>query len=282
MLKFTIFILVFSSVDLLSSQCIPLVLDVLHRLEDKRVGKTEKQLDRMFIRVNKERLYLFYTVTPLVLGLIPFLLFHNFIYTLIGIGLGLYLPTVVIKNLQVMRKARFQAQLVDGLMILSSSLKGGLSLLQGIEVLVDEMPPPLSQELGLVLRENKMGVTLEESLKRLNERMDLEEVKLLTNSILVARETGGDLTKVLSRLSTTIRDNRKLKETIRTLTLQGRLQGVIMSVLPFIFILTVLSFNREHFEVMFQSETGRMLLFAAVILQAIGLMLIQKFSKIRI
>ena len=282
MLKFTIFILTFGSIGLLCSQGIPLILNRLHRLQDKKVDKTEKQLDTMFIEVKKERLFLAYTLTPLVLGLATFLFFHNIIFILIGVGLGLFLPTVVIKNLQAQRKQRFQTQLVDGLMILSSSLKGGLSLLQSIEVLVEEMPAPLSQEFGLVLRENKMGVALEDSLKRLNERVDMEEVKLLTNSILVARETGGDLTKVLSRLSTTIRDNSKLKDTIRTLTLQGRLQGLIMSILPFVFIFGVVTFNREHFDVMFQNEMGRLLLFVAVILQVVGIILIHKFSTIRI
>jgi tight adherence protein B len=194
-------------------------------------------------------------------------------------GLGLFLPTFIINTMKAQRKQRMQSQLVDALMILSSSLKGGLSLLQAIEVLVEESNPPLSQEFGLVLRENKMGVSLEESLKRLNERVEIEEVRLLTNSILVSRETGGDLTKVLSRLSTTIRDNRKLKDTIRTLTLQGRLQGFIMSVLPFFFVTAVISFNRNHFDIMFESEEGRTLIFLAVGMQAVGLILIQRFSK---
>jgi len=282
MLKFTIFILTFSSVGLLCAQGLPLLLNRLQHLQDRKVNQTEKQLDNIFIHVNKEKLFLFYTAIPLGLGLIAFAFFHNPIFIFIGVALGSSLPTLVIKNLQVQRKMRFQAQLVDGLMVLSSSLKGGLSFLQALEVLVEEMPAPFSQEFGLIIRENKMGVTLEESLKRLSERIDLEEVKLLTNSILVARETGGDLTKVLSRLSTTIRDNSKLKDTIRTLTLQGRMQGIIMSVLPFVFIFSVVSFNRQHFDIMFQSETGRMLLFIAAILQAVGIILINKFSKVRI
>jgi len=282
MLRFTIFILAFSSIGLLCSQGIPFFLDKLHKLQDRKVDETERQLDTMFIEVKKEKLFLLYTASPLILGVSTFIFTHNILFTIIGTAVGLALPTLVLKNLRVQRKAKFQAQLVDGLMIMSSSLKGGLSFLQAVEVLVEEMPAPLSQEFGLILRENKMGITLEESLKRLNTRLDLEEVKLLTNAILVSRETGGDLTKVLSRLSTTIRDNRKLNDTIRTLTLQGRLQGIIMSILPFGFIVGVVSFNRDHFDIMFQSETGRMLLFVAAFLQIVGIILIHKFSTIRI
>ena len=152
--------------------------------------------------------------------------------------------------------------------------------MQAIELVVEEAHPPFSQEFGLVLRENKIGVPLEDSLKHLHERMRLEELDLIINSILVSKETGGDLTKVLARLSVTLRDNRKLKESIKTLTLQGKLQGIIMSFLPFIFVAWVLSFNRNHFDIMLSSETGRVLLITAGVLQVVGMFLIYKFSKI--
>ena len=281
MLEAMIFLFVFSAVFLFFSQGFPFVAELLRKMQEKKVARTTKQLDAMFIEIKAEKLFLYNTVSPMVLGLLCFLLTQNFIVTFSGIGIGLFLPTFIINSMRARRKQRLQNQLMDCLMILSSSLRGGLSLLQAIEVVVEESTPPISQELGLVLRENKMGVSLEESLRRLNDRLGIEEVKLMTNSILVSRETGGDLTKVLSRLSTTIRDNRKLKDTIRTLTLQGRLQGVIMSVIPFFFVGAVVSFNRNHFDIMFQSEEGRLLIFGAIGLQVIGLVLIQRFSRAR-
>jgi tight adherence protein B len=149
-----------------------------------------------------------------------------------------------------------------------------------MEFLTEEMPPPLNQEFSLVLRENKVGIPLEESLNRLNKRMKLEELELLVSSILVARETGGDLTKVFSRLANTMRDKRKLKDQITTLTLQGKIQGVVMSILPIAFILWVLAVNKHHFDIMLRSDVGRMLLLAAGLLQLTGMFLMAKFSKI--
>jgi tight adherence protein B len=173
-------------------------------------------------------------------------------------------------------------QLLDAINMLASCLKGGLSLLQGFEVLVEEMPVPINQELGLVVRENKMGISLEESLIRLNKRMNLEELGLVVNALLVARETGGELTKVFSRLSVTIRDNHKLKENIKTLTLQGRLQGYIMSFLPIVFVAWVLSVDKHHFDIMMKSDMGRLLLVIAVVMQICGMILIRIFSIIKI
>jgi tight adherence protein B len=200
----------------------------------------------------------------------------------VGFFLGLFIPHVVVRIMETRRKNKFASQLVDGIMVLSSSLKAGLSLLQSLEVLVEEMPPPISQELGLVVRENKMGVVLEDSLKSLNKRMGIEELELLVNALLVARETGGDLIKVFSRLTITIRDRQKLREKIKTLTLQGRLQGILMSALPFVFVAYVTTVNRSHFDIMLQTDNGRFLLILAVVLQAIGMFLIRKFSRIKI
>ena len=281
-LKLVILILIFNSVCLISQQIIPLLIGRLHRAQAKNVSQAEKQLDEMFVVVKPERLFLYYTLSPLILGGLAFFVFNSIAPALIAAGIGFILPAFIIRLMERQRRHKFLSQLVDGLMVISSSLKGGLSLLQAIEVLVEEMPAPISQEFGLVLRENKIGVTLEDSFKRLNERLKLEELGLLINSVLVARETGGDLTKVFSRLSSSIRDNHKLKESIRTLTLQGRLQGMIMSILPFIFVWWVLTFNRQHFDIMLNSEQGRMLLFIAGGLQILGIFLIHKFSTIRI
>lgn len=282
LLKLIILILAFASVYLIAYQIIPLLTDRLHRAQAKKVSQAEKQLEEMFVVVKRERLFLYYTLSPLVLGGSLLFLFNQLSFALIGGVLGFILPAFIIKVMGQKRKNKFQNQLVDGLMVISSSLKGGVSLLQAIEVLVEEMPPPISQEFGLILRENKIGLSLEDSLRRLNERMNLEELGLMINSVLVARETGGDLTKVFSRLSSTIRDNRKLKENIKTLTLQGRLQGIIMSALPFVFVWWVVSFNRQHFDIMLNSEQGRMLLLIAIVLQVLGIYLLRKFSIIRI
>ncbi len=249
----------------------------------KKEKDVEKQLDDLF-SYNKSPRSIVMTVFifPPILGLAAFLVFRSLLLAIIGVGLGLFIPTLMLNLRNSRRRKKFNNQILDAIMILSSSLKGGLSLLQSLEVLIEEMPAPMSQEIGLVIRENKMGISLEESLRRLDKRMKMEELSLVINSILVARETGGDLTKVFSRLSTTIRDNRKLKENIKTLTMQGKLQGLVMSVLPILFVLWVLSVNKHHFDGMMQSDFGRFLLILAVVLQAVGMFLIRKFSEIKI
>ncbi len=272
--------LIAAAIVLIGSQLLPVFLQRAGNLHAQKVVETEKQLDKMFIEVNRQKLVLWYTVTPLVIGVLAFFVLRSLGFSLLAGLSSFIIPSIIIKTLKDQRRSRFQNQLPDGIMVLSSSLKGGLSLMQAVELIVEEVPAPFSQEFGLVLRENKIGVPLEDSLKHLHDRMHLEELDLVINSILVSKETGGDLTKVLARLSVTLRDNRKLKESIKTLTLQGKLQGIIMSALPFLFVGWVLSFNRGHFDIMLSSEIGRILLITAGGLQIVGMLLIHKFSKI--
>jgi len=277
-----IILLIVITITLLSLGIMPIILNKLKYWQEKKEKVITKELDKMFYDKNPKRIVQLYFILPFLLAILGFLFTKSLLFIFIGAVLGLFIPNLILKLRDAQYKQKFNQQILDAIMILSSCMKSGLSFLQALEVLTEEMSPPMSWEIGIVIRENKMGMTLEESLKHLNEKMQMEELTLLINSILVARETGGDLTKVLSRLSTTIRDNRKLKESIKTLTLQGRLQGIIMSALPFLFVWWVLTFNRSHFDIMFQSQIGRMLLFLAVFLQVVGMILIKKFSTINI
>lgn len=280
-LQLIILILFFCSALLLFNEFTPWVTKLVGSWQKKRTEKMLPGLDQIWVEVPFKKLILMNILFPLILFGVGIFIAKNMLGGVIGFAIGLILPSLFIRYLERNRKKKFANQLVDALMMLSGALKAGLSLLQAMEVLVEEMPTPISQEFGLVIRENRVGANLEESLIRLNKRMQIEELELMINSILVARTTGGDLTKVFSRLATTIRDTHKLKEHIKTLTLQGRIQGIVMSVLPIFFAWWVLTFNKQHFDIMFQSQTGRMLLFLAIILQVVGMYLIHRFSAIK-
>lgn len=277
-----LFILILSSIVLLALSLLPIVMEKIQIWQKKKEIVVAQEMDKMFYDKSPKNIVMLYFILPLVFGIAAYIFLQSTIFVIFGVLLGLAIPNLILKMRYKRRIQKFNEQLVDAINMLSSCLKGGLSLLQGLEVLVEEMPAPMSQEMGLVIKENKMGIPLEESLIRLNKRMNIEELGLVINALLVSRETGGELTKVFSRLTITIRDNRKLKESVKTLTLQGRMQGTIMSFLPILFVAWVVSVNKHHFDIMLNSDLGRMLLIAAVILQISGMILIKIFSTIKI
>jgi tight adherence protein B len=282
MLKILILILSFSSIGLILWQVLPNVLERFEQSQKKKFDKTVEKLDKMFVEVKREKVFLFFALGPLILGIAGFVLFHNLLVTIAGLVLGFALPSIIVKNLENKRKQKFRNQLPDALLLLSSSLKSGLSFLQAIEVVVEEMPAPISQEFSVFLNENKMGVSFEDALERLNKRMYSEELNLMVTSTLVGRETGGDLSRIFERLVETIRQKNKIARQVETLTLQARWQGMIMMALPIVFAFGISKMNPRFFDIMLHSEIGRFLLIYALISQVVGMFLIRHLSKVEV
>ena len=276
--------LVFSSAFLLTQICMPSIMNQVIRINEHRTKNLTEQMEKMFIKTRVKTVFLIYTFGPILLALVGYLTFPSNV-KLLGVVsggiIGFLGPSVYVKYLDGIRKAKFQDQLIDSLMILSSSLKGGLSLVQAIEVVVEEIPVPASDEFGIVLAENKMGVSLEDSMAHLFRRMPSAALDQMITSILLARETGGNLPIIFQRIINTIRENKKIQQNIDNLTLQGKIQGVIMSLLPIGFAMIVTSTNPRFFDQMLNTDLGRMLLAYAFVSELIGAFLIWKISSFK-
>lgn len=280
-------ILSFGSIYLFATQAGQLVPSAYKGFSEwrlKQITHQKETLKEMMLFVDPKKIALFNLISPvaaiIIFALIGLRFGSAIVGGLIGLAFGFMIPSIVVKRMVVSRKYKFNSQISDALMILSSCLKGGLSLLQAIEAVVEELPTPISQEFGLILRENKMGMSLEESFEKLNKRLPSEELNLLTTSILVARETGGDITKLFGTLIDTIRAKLKVMDNVKTLSMQGKIQGIVMSVLPIGFTVMVYSFNPHYFDIMLASPIGRLLLIYAVVSELVGMFLIKVFSKV--
>ncbi len=276
--------LTFLSVSILAYLSIPMLLRVSQKISEQRQRKITQKMDAMYIQSKERRLMWLYVLAPLLFGGAGFFFATGQLRLLVsvaGVVVGFLAPGFYIKMLAAQRKKQFYNQLIDALMMMNSSLKGGLSLLQAMEVVADEMPPPISQEFVILIGENKMGVALETSLERLYNRMKSSALQQFVSSVLLARETGGNLPIIFNRIIGTIRENKKIQQNIETLTLQGKLQGLVMSFLPVGFGMFIYSTTPEHFNVMTETELGRNLLVLAAVLQVVGTFLIIKISQIK-
>jgi len=160
------------------------------KAQQSKAERTATHFEEMFIFLRRKVLVRLYVVMPLLLGLAGYFIGKRWWWVLIFAIIGALIPLWFVTILDKRRRKKFVHQLVDGLMIMNSCLKGGLTLVQSFEVLSEEMAAPISQEISLLNREIKVGVTLEEALIRLNNRMPSEEMTLVSSAVIVARETG--------------------------------------------------------------------------------------------
>lgn len=279
-----ILFLVFLTVGLVGYSVIPILFGSASTLGMKQQQRFSSNIENIMSRQEAKKWGRIFVLAPFVLAIVFFVMSPEgmqLIGMIIGLVLGILFPGFYIKFLKQKTKNKFGDQLIDALMIMSSSFRGGLSLVQAIEAVVEEMPDPIRQEFATVLGENKMGVSLEEALSHLYNRMPISAVQQMNTAILLARETGGNLPEIFSRIVDNVRQTKKIQQNLDTLTIQGKIQGIVMSLLPIAFGFIVYTTNRRIFENMLHSEAGRGMLIYAVISEVIGAYMIIKISTFK-
>lgn len=279
-----ILLLIFAAVALLVYSLSPVVTRGALAINQRQANNLLSKADLYLQDEELQKAHMITIITPLVLMGFGFFLFQQsypLLGIIVGFVLGIIIPKMYVSGLISRRKDKFNDQLVDALMIMSSSFRGGLSLVQAIEAVVEEMPDPIRREFGIVLGENKMGVPLEESFSRLQERMPSIALQQMITAILLARETGGNLPAIFSRIVGTIRERRKVEQNLQTLTIQGKIQAVVMTGLPVLFVITVSASNPRFFDIMLKLPDGRQLLMLCAFLWVTGAFFIWKISKFK-
>lgn len=276
--------LVFCTVTLLGYSIIPMMYNASIAYGKKREQKLTNKMDRLLPRTDAKKMAKYFTLAPIVVPTVCYFVFpmdFRLFGVMVGLLGGLIAPGLYTQILTQQNRNKFNDQLIDALMIMSSSFRGGLSLIQAFEAVVEEMPDPMNHEVGTVLGENKMGVSLEDALNHLYNRMPTPSMQQMITAILLARETGGNLPVIFSRIVTNIRERKKIQQNIDTLTLQGKIQGIVMSCLPIGFGFVVYSSNPHFFDSLLYSDIGHKLIIIAIFLQVLGGFFIWKISTFK-
>lgn len=174
-------------------------------------------------------------VIAFVLGVLLWYIGHRSLLTgLIGIVIGAYLPRIYVKSQQRKRLQKFNDQLPDMLNLMVNGLRAGYSVMQAMEAVSKELPPPISDEFRRVVQEMQLGVATEKALDNLLRRIASDDLDLCVTAMNVQREVGGNLAEILDTISYTIRERVRIKGEIRVLTSQQMYSGRFLSLLPLI------------------------------------------------
>ncbi len=251
-------------------------------VQRKRIQKATEIVDDMFLSIPKTQIKLMFVIGPLLFALSGFLLLNNIWAAVIGVFLGFVFPTLILRIMIAMRRRAFLDQLVDTLYVISSALKAGMTLQQAFEIVVDEMPSPTSDEFKLILRQVKMGVPTTDALMTLRKRIKSEDVDIVVISVLVARDTGGNVTDVFNSLTNAMREKKRIAKRVMVLTAQARLQTIIITVLPLFFVPIVCSQNPHHFDIFFTDPVGQALIVYAIFSQIMGILVMSILGKVEV
>jgi len=263
---------------------------VIAFINERSLGQRDeiiKYLELMFVDVNKDKLTRTLMVGSFGLGALFFVLFWPNILMGLLLGaiftlLGWALPKHVVKYLYDKRCSQFTNQMVDGMTILSNGVRAGLSVQQSMDRVVKNLPNPISQEFRLVLSQIQLGQTLEDALTELGERIPRPDVQMFVTSVNILKETGGNMAETFQTITFTIRERQKVEKKIEALTAQGIMQGIIISMIPFILMAIFFVVDPNYIKPLFTTTLGLIALLVVITLQIIGGLMIKKVVTIKV
>jgi len=241
------------------------------------------QLARAALKITPGE-YIIITITSILgTGLIAYVVMHrNPILTLGGLVLGFFLPRFYVKYRQAKRLRDFSNQLGDAINLLANGLRSGYSLLQAMDAVAGEMPPPISEEFQRVVREIGLGLSNERAMNNMLRRIPSDDLDLMITAVNVQHEVGGNLAEILETISHTIRERIRIKGEIRVLTSQQMLSGYVVSFLPIGLGLLLYAMNPNYMGAMFQEPCGMIMIAVGVISMTIGFIAIRKIVNIEV
>jgi tight adherence protein B len=251
-------------------------------VQDKRFSsKVQRDLARADLRLRVAEYY--YIRIGLALGLAAvLLLLRDPLSAVVGALLGYFIPRIWVGRRIGSRLNAFNKQLPDTITLLSNSLRAGSSFLQSIELVSRESPAPMGPEMGRVVREVNLGLSMEEALSNLVRRIKSDDLDLMVTAIGVQQQVGGHLAEILDTNAVTIRERVRIKGEIRTLTAQGRYSGYLVAFLPIGIMVTLNFINPEFMQPLFTELIGQILLVVGAIMMLIGFFAIQKITNIKV
>jgi tight adherence protein B len=249
------------------------------RFERAYLERMHQQLDAVFSRTDPKRFFYMH-MGGLTLTFILVSSSLGWPNAVLICAFGGILPWVQLKRRIRKRKEALEDQLPDGLISMSNSLRAGLTLPQAMQVLVDNTAPPISEEFGLLLKEHRLGLTLDEAMSNMSERLISKNLDLIVTSVQVARVAGGNLPRVFEDTAEAIREISRLEAKIATMTAQGKLQAFVLGGLPPMMAFLIYKVDPTMIAPLWEDPIGWIILFFVALMEIVGVFMIRKILTV--
>jgi tight adherence protein B len=188
----------------------------------------------------------------------------------------------VIRHRAEKRRREFADQLADNLQVVASAIRAGHSMVGAFSVMVDEASEPSRSEFRQIVNDERLGVPLEEAVRRVGRRMDNRDLDQVALVATIQRETGGNTAEILDRVVQTIRQRGELRRLMETMTAQGRFSRVVVTAIPPLLLIAISLINPEYLRPLFHTGTGNVLLGLAVALVVAGSLVIKRMVNVKV
>ena len=205
-----------------------------------------------------------------------------FVVKLALAGFCAMLPVFYTTGAKAKRLQRIEQQLPDALDLMGRALRAGHAFPIALKMVGDEMNDPLAAEFRAAFDEVNFGISMQDALMNLATRVPSTDLRYFVIAVLIQRETGGNLSELLTSISAIIRDRIKLMGQVRVLSAEGKMSAWVLSLLPFGAALMIQLTNPKFLEVLYTDPAGIKMLAAAALMMVIGILVMRKVVQIRV
>ncbi len=233
--------------------------------------ETQTQLTEMFVFVDLSLLWPQLFALAGTVGLLLWIWTDSVILSAV-IGVFLLLaPRVVLARARAARAHRLDRQLPDALRMVASALGAGSSLSSALNAIAKDLNAPLSQELTLVLSEQRVGIPLHDALNNFRLRMGTDSVGQVTTLLQVGAESGGSLSVLLERLAANLGAQQHIAHKVDMLTSQGRMQVWVIGILPVLLLIVLWWIDPFAMHLVMTTDLGKFVLLCVAVLEFVGI-----------
>ena len=247
-----------------------------------KIDKWTDDFSRQFIRIKVHYLVFIPAGLFALIGLLSYSLPVFVLLTALGMVVGLKTPAFVLNFMKVQRGLKIDTQLMDALILLSNSLRSGLDIVQGFEMVSKDLLPPISDEFALVIKNYQLGTPFERALGVMEERVSSKMLSYMIRARVLQRQMGGNLTKVFERIVIDIREEFKLEEKTKAMTAQQRIQSIVVGIMPWIMVGVMFVFQPGTMIKFYGSPIGMGIFVGCAIWIAIGMKVVSSLGKIKV
>jgi tight adherence protein B len=194
---------------------------------------------------------------------------------------GSTLPFLFLKSKKDKRAHKFEVQLPDALDLIARALRAGHAFTTGLKLAAEEFGDPLGPLFGETITQINFGVSVNDALKDLAERIECDDLKFFIVSVILQRETGGNLADIIENIGNIIRERFKLRGKIRALAAEGKISAIILSVLPFFIVGWLAFWSPEWIGLLWTNASGRLTAGGALLLMLAGIYVMKRMINIR-
>lgn len=213
---------------------------------------------------------------------LTFGLTRSVLAALVGAGLAALLPWVYLSFRKNKRLQDFERQLPDALDMIARALKAGHALTGGFQMVAMEFAEPARTEFRKTLDEINFGQSYEDALRNMSQRFDSPDLKFFVLSVIIQRQSGGNMAEILEKIGSLIRERFKLFGKVKALTGEARISAVVLTILPFAIAASIYFLNRDYLEVLFTEPAGQIMVGAAAVMMVLGIFVMRRMITIEV